>query len=168
MTLGHVLVCPRVHHLSAAQSLQDPQSRFLDFLSPFLEKYRQVFGDYVALEHGSTESMAGSACISHAHVHLLPMQLEPIVSRMLRDGLELEPIGSWADLASLADDNAPYFLAADRHRLLVARRPPRMPNQYFRLVIGAALGIPPEECDWAVIIRRQIFDETMKAWEMCP
>jgi diadenosine tetraphosphate (Ap4A) HIT family hydrolase len=165
MVLGHALVCPRLHYFSAAQSLQDPQCHYLDFLSPFLEQYQQVFGDYVVLEHGSTDSMSGSACISHAHLHVLPLQLDPIVNRMSADGLVLEEVGSWAGLADVGSDNAPYFLAADRESIVVARRAPRMPNQYFRTVIGVELDIPPEECDWAVVIRRHIFEQTLEAWE---
>lgn len=161
--VGHVLACPRAHYFSAADAIADPDSDFETFLHDFLQRYAQIFGRFTVLEHGSTATMP-TACISHAHVHVLPLSLEPIVRRMTNDNLRPHPLDSWQDVIDLYLGHSSYYLAADGERFFVAPPQQRMINQYFRVVAGAMVAIPPEECDWAVAIRQDIFYETMQRW----
>lgn len=110
---GHVLVCPRVHFYSIAQALHDDRgSGFLDFLQPFLQRYKLTFGGFSILEHGSTATMAGSACISHAHLHIVPLPLQSLVSKMREDGLHLIEYDGWEAVRDSLHAT-PYFLATD-------------------------------------------------------
>ncbi|MFJ1458104.1 hypothetical protein [Nocardia sp. N2S4-5] len=163
LTVGHVLACPRAHYFSAAEAIADPECDFAKFLDGFLRKYTQVFGRFTILEHGSTASMP-TACISHAHVHILPFALEPIIGRMGDDGLAPKRLDSWQQVVDLYMGRSPYYLAADGDHLFVAPPRRRMASQYLRVVAGAVLDIPPEECDWAVVIRHDIFYQTMQRW----
>lgn len=163
LVVGHVLVCPRMHYFSAAQAIADPECDFKMFLVGFLKIYADIFGRFVILEHGSTEAMR-SACISHAHLHVLPLALEPMVERMTDDGLPLSILDGWQEVAGLCIDRLPYYLASDGERFFVARPQRRMISQYLRVVAGASIAIPPEECDWAVVVRRELFHRTIHCW----
>jgi len=163
LVVGHVLVCPRRHYLSGAQALADPECDFRSFLDEFLRTYAGIFGRFVILEHGSTATMP-TACISHAHIHVLPLTLEPILRHMVRDGLSLARLDGWQDVADLCGDESPYYLAADGDRFFAARPQHRMVSQYFREVVGASVAIPREECDWAVVVRREVFHRTIECW----
>ncbi len=163
LVVGHVLVCPRKHYFSAAQAMSDPGCDFGSFLSDFLPVYESIFGRFAILEHGSTAEMLDS-CISHAHVHVLPLALEPIVRRIAGDGHSIFRLDGWKDVADLCTDQSPYYLAADGNRFFVARPPQRMASQYLRVVAGASIAIPPEECDWAVVVRQDVFHRTVQRW----
>ncbi|MFE3196082.1 hypothetical protein ACFXHA_44275 [Nocardia sp. NPDC059240] len=167
LTTGHVLVCPRLHYFNAAQAIADPACGFGVFLEGFLRKYVEVFGEFTILEHGSTRVMP-TACISHAHLHVLPMALEPIIRRMYRDGLSLNMLDGWGEVSDLVLDESPYYLAADSSRFFVAQPLQRMAGQYLRVVAGECISIPAEECDWAVVIRREIFHRTVQLWAAHP
>lgn len=163
LVVGHVLVCPRAHYFSAAQAIADPGCDFDVFLNGFLPLYTEVFGPFTILEHGSTRAMPTS-CISHAHLHVLPLALEPVAERMVGDGLSLALLDGWRGVADLCADESPYYLAADRDRVFVARPRFRMASQYLRVVAGASVEIPPEQCDWAVVVRHEIFHRTVQRW----
>ncbi|PXX71499.1 HIT domain-containing protein [Nocardia tenerifensis] len=163
LVVGHVLVCPRRHYLSGAQTLADPDCDFHAFLVRFLQLYTHIFGGFTILEHGSAPIMP-TACISHAHLHVLPLTVEPIIGRMSRDGLALSVLDSWQEVADLCVGDSPYYLAADGKRFFVARPRRRMMSQYLRVVAGASVAISPEECDWAVVVRREIFHRTIQCW----
>lgn len=163
LVIGHVLACPRSHYFSAAQTLSDPESDFRTFLVHFLRRYAEVFGEFTILEHGSTPVMP-TACISHAHLHILPLALEPITKRMTADGLSLSVLDSWEDVADLRLGESPYYLAADGNQFFVARPQQRTISQYLRVVAGASVAIPAEKCDWAVVVRREIFHRTLECW----
>ncbi|WP_194832891.1 HIT domain-containing protein [Nocardia sp. XZ_19_369] len=163
LTVGHVLVCPRRHYFSGAQTLADAECDFRVFLVKFLQRYAGIFGEFTILEHGSTATMP-TTCISHAHLHILPLALEPIIGRMSGDGLELSILDSWQQVADLCAGESPYYLAADGNRFFVARPQHRMINQYLRVVAGASVAMPPEECDWAIVVRREFFHRTLQCW----
>ncbi|MGW0252685.1 HIT family protein [Nocardia goodfellowii] len=163
LVVGHVLVCPRRHYYSAAEAIADTACGFQSFLGRFLHRYAQVFGDFTILEHGSTAAMP-TACISHAHLHVLPLALEPVINRMVDDGLSLALLDSWQGFSDLCIDESPYYLAADGNRFFIARPQQRMISQYLRVVAGASVAIPSEECDWALVVRREIFHQTIHRW----
>jgi hypothetical protein len=67
-----------------------------------------MFGEYVVFEHGpsKTEAASHGACISHAHLHLLPRADE--FSEKLMTSLKWEPLESLGALHHV--DGAPYAL----------------------------------------------------------
>jgi diadenosine tetraphosphate (Ap4A) HIT family hydrolase len=164
LTLGHSLVVPRQHYFNISETLAKDGDGYLPFLVEFLDRYEDVFGSYALFEHGSTIGMLSSACISHAHLHVLPMPLEPVLERLHSDGLTLTQLTGWDDVTKLDDEGLPYFLASDGARWFVALDPPVMPSQYLRIAIGATLHISPGECDWAVVIRKMVHKETLQIW----
>src|SRR5262249_3838102 len=73
LIIGHLLLLPRRHYLSFAQVLADRTSALEEVLSWLLPAYERTFGKAVILEHGSSRDMNHSACVSHAHWHLVPL-----------------------------------------------------------------------------------------------
>lgn len=74
LTLGHLLLISNRHYISFGQVVTDYADAVVAALDEIFPRYRVSFGEPVVMEHGSTNSMAGSACITHAHLHLLPLR----------------------------------------------------------------------------------------------
>jgi diadenosine tetraphosphate (Ap4A) HIT family hydrolase len=164
MMAGHCLLLPRHHFLSIAETLEDRSVEFASFLQSFTSKYGQIFGEYVLVEHGSTHGMNRSACVSHAHLHAVPLRAELILDEMTRDGLVFRDLAGWSDVGRLASGDLPYYLVAGASQVSVCVGPQRMQSQYFRIVVGRVLGISEGECDWSVVIRRGLLAETIERW----
>ena len=162
MVVGHILLVPKGHYLSFADLIRSGQAA-AEVYEEFSDVYREKFGTYVVLEHGST-SDSGSACINHAHLHFLPLEAAPLRDIMERDGLRFTKLTGLVSLASAVPEDAAYYLIASPNEMAVSLSA-GMPSQYFRLVIGELLGIPPEECDWAVVVRRSLLFATLQAWK---
>jgi diadenosine tetraphosphate (Ap4A) HIT family hydrolase len=164
LMLGHVLIVPRRHYLSVAETMAQLDVGFLEFMQEFLEKYRTIFGCVSLVEHGSTKEMNRSACISHAHLHVVPIEPAQILTEMQDDGLEFGEPFDWSTLPVIADHERPYYLVANEERVQVALHPKQMRSQYFRTVLGRILDIPREETDYSVVVRRDLLRATIDSW----
>jgi diadenosine tetraphosphate (Ap4A) HIT family hydrolase len=161
LCVGHLLIASNAHYLSFAEVLSDHGDEVVRFWKRVLERYAEVFGTPVVLEHGSFEGMDGSACITHAHWHVLPLALRDIDGIIKGDGLPATELGHVRELASLTGKSKPYFYCADGSRHLVYAATLRMPRQYLRSVAGRLLGIPDPEWDYAVVVRKEVLRRTL-------
>ncbi|MQY05182.1 HIT family protein [Actinomadura macrotermitis] len=162
LTRGHLLMVSNRHYVSFGQLMIDHADAAKTALADVLPQYKASFGEPVIMEHGSTNSMDGSACITHAHLHLLPLQLDQVHALMTLDGLSSTALGSISDLAELGHADLPYFYCSDAstHRVYGVAQP--MPRQYLRSVAGRLLGLDDPEWDYAVIVRKQLLRATVE------
>jgi diadenosine tetraphosphate (Ap4A) HIT family hydrolase len=158
---GHLLIASNAHYLSFAEVIRDHGDEVIRFRDRVLEQYTTIFGAPVVLEHGSFEGMDGSACITHAHWHVLPLALEDIDGIIRGDGLPVTEFGHVLELASAIEKAKPYFYCADGSRHLVYADALRVPRQYLRSVAGRLLGIPDPEWDYAVVVRKDLLRHTL-------
>lgn len=158
---GHILILSRAHHLNFAQVVEDYPSEFKELLNLLLPQYVQTFGRMTILEHGSAENMLNGACITHAHLHLLPISRQAVDETMESDGLHWTSFSSLQDLGKSPWTRSAYYLSGEESGFRLYGPTSGLPRQYLRSVVGAILGIPDPEWDWAVIVRRELLRETI-------
>ena len=161
LCVGHLLLVSRDHYLSFAEVMKDHGSEVKDVLERVLIQYRNAFGRHVVLEHGSSSDIDGSACITHAHWHLLPLEADAVHEILFMDDLPSTELPDQRDLATMVDQGRSYFYVGDssQHRLYGVGK--SMRRQYLRSVAGALLGIPDPEWDYALVVRKDAFHTTM-------
>lgn len=141
---GYVLICPTQHFTTIRDALSENPG-FLDFINTSLNLYRGRIGPYSFWEHGSGSSclVSRSACIDHAHLHVVPKQdfsLPP-------DGV-LFPELSEMDLDSEVLANGPYLLYGASDESIIVGPDPRV-SQYYRREWALLLGLP-DHWDYAL------------------
>ncbi len=161
LTSGHILILSRLHHLNFAQVVEAQPSEVKALLDLLLPQYVQAFGRMTILEHGSAENMANGACITHAHLHLLPILRQAVDESMESDGLHGESFLSLQDFGRPPWTTSAYYLSGAESGFRLYKPAPELPRQYLRSVAGAILGIPDPEWDWAVVVRRELLRETI-------
>lgn len=70
--MGHVLVTSKEHHLSVAAMGPEAIPEILTIMQVAIEK-SDIYAESLITEHGSTYDEEGGACITHAHVHIIPL-----------------------------------------------------------------------------------------------
>ncbi|MEU9557823.1 HIT family protein [Streptomyces fumanus] len=159
LCIGHLLLLPMEHYLSFAD-LVDRYHEELDAVLDVIEPlYCDTFGRLTILEHGSSEEMRASACISHAHWHLLPIDGHDVDSAITADSLHAATFTDLKEISAFA--GTPYFLCGTEgtYRIYDARNPIR--SQYLRSVAGRILGISTPLWDYALLVRRELLRETI-------
>lgn len=162
LTVGHLLLLPEAHYLSFGH-LDDAQlERVRGITTSLRAKYVATFGQMAVLEHGSSSEIP-SACVTHAHWHILPVEGSRVADLMIRDGLAAVRLSDFTDLKQFAAADQPYYYCYDGANHLVFDAQRRIRSQYLRSVVGAHLGIPEPEWDWSVVVRKDLLRETMTA-----
>jgi len=161
LAAGHLLLLSNRHYLSFGEVLSDHAEEVGEAFLHVFGKYAETFGDPVVLEHGSSRAMDGSACIAHAHLHLLPLRLGAVHEVMTSDGLSASELPGMDSLRIFGDQGLPYFYCGNRavHRVYGVSRVMR--RQYLRSVAGRLLGMADPEWDYAIVVRRQLLRATM-------
>jgi diadenosine tetraphosphate (Ap4A) HIT family hydrolase len=162
LTVGHLLVLPRKHYLSFATVIPRHLDELRDLLDWLLPRYRMTFGEPAILEHGSAENFDHSACITHAHWHVVPVDGTSIDQSMTDDGLTSTDLRDIADLNDPKWLNSAYFLLLYRDLCTVFQPQPTLRRQYLRSVISRPLRIPDPEWDYAVVVRKNYLRSTME------
>lgn len=163
LCVGHLLLASNNHYLSFAEVMNHHEVELKDALEQIFGQYKSTFGNPLILEHGSVHGMDGSSCITHAHLHLLPISLDAAHKVMVGDGLIPTEIGGIEALGAIATQGVPYFYGADQHRNILYGVSRSMRRQYLRSVAGALLGIPDPEWDYALVVRKDLLRITMAA-----
>lgn len=165
LTVGHLLVVPRTYVPSFAQLASDAWQEWEKLRNDLADAVGAAWGPALFYEHGSTGAMRGSACITHAHLQVVPMALD-LASEMRRDGLEVLAVRNQRDVRGAAE--RPYFYVelagGDAH--LAWADAPAMPSQYLRRLVARLLGLPDPAWDWGVVVNRQLLRETLKTFPM--
>lgn len=162
LTLGHLLLVSNRHYISFGQVVSDYADAVIAALAEIFPRYRASFGEPVVMEHGSTSGMAGSACITHAHLHLLPLRFHQVHALMTQDGLSSTTLGGIADLGQFGRADLPYFYCGDVATHKVYGVAQKRPRQYLRSVAGRLLSIDDPEWDYAVIVRKHLLRATLE------
>lgn len=159
LVVGHLLVVPVAHYLSFSELVGEHGAEVAGLLGDFLPRYRRVFGPPTILEHGSSADMTTSACVTHAHWHVLPVSAVRIHELIVADGLPFRELVGFADLAAFAGRS--YFYCSDGKFHRVYGIGGRMRSQYLRSLAGQVLGIPDPLWDYSLVVRRDYLRGTM-------
>jgi diadenosine tetraphosphate (Ap4A) HIT family hydrolase len=156
---GYVLVFPEQHVESTLRVSRDIGEAFNDLLYHTIDSLVALFGPVTVFEHGSCSrgDLRRSACLDHAHTHILP--------------------GFYGLSSAIVD---PHYgarnpisgaLAADLGYLLLDEPPDGQRygvdpgvSQYLRRCIAAKLGVP-DEWDYLMFPRLDNVRETVKVFQ---
>lgn len=162
LIIGHLLLLPKRHYLSFAQVLGEHARALEEVLLWLLPTYNETFGPPAILEHGSSKDTDHSACISHAHLHLLPVDGNHVDAVMTQDGLIPTDLVSLRDLGQQPWIDSSYLFHSCSARHRVYKPLDGMRRQYIRSVVGRILSMNDPEWDHAVIVRRELLRTTMR------
>ncbi len=114
---GSLLIVPVAHVETLASLPPDHLSELAALLEQVQCKLRD-FGQPVFFEHGSTQEVAGSCGIFHAHLHVVPLpaRLEP--QKLLPSATD--SFGSLPAALSALHHSPHYLLAGDSTRTVIA------------------------------------------------
>ena len=127
-----------------------------------------TFGEPLILEHGSSAGQESHACITHAHLHFLPVDGGLVDDLLIGDGLTYQDLGSFDELILPPWPSSAYFLRMYRGECRVYRPSGEQKRQYLRSVVGAVLAIEDPEWDYAVVKRKADLRETMRRVDHWP
>ncbi len=168
LVLGHLLLLPSNHHLSFAQVLSLHQDEVRGLLDEFIPLYRETFGEPLILEHGSSAGQESHACITHAHLHFLPVDGDAVDDLLIRDGLFHRDLDSLGELTLAPWPSSAYFLRVYRGKVRVYLPTGAQKRQYLRSIVGAVLAIEDPEWDYAVVMRKRDLRETLRMVDYWP
>jgi diadenosine tetraphosphate (Ap4A) HIT family hydrolase len=163
---GHLLIIPRAHLLSFGAVPEKNREE----LSALVAKVRNIlskcYSPPVIMEHGSSASSDGGACISHAHLQVFPGAID---MRKPLSCFRVARIVSFWELAAWSQRGEPYvFFQNQRDEMFVADHIEDIQKQFIRIEIAKRIGVPDSQWDW----RKNIFYENLyetvptlqKAW----
>ena len=162
LVAGHLLVVPRVDVPAFAALSSTAWQDWEDFRETLFTALAAHWTNPVSLEHGSTESMQGGACISHAHLHLLPAEID-VVSEIRADGIQLSEINDQRDIPARPGEERPYLYAgaADGSAGFAWVDQIQIPRQYVRKLAARALGLGDPDWDWEAVVDRALLRSTV-------
>ena len=162
---GHVLVVSR-SYFPSFRALPPAWWPELEQLLARLDYALSLaFGTPLVLAHGSSSRLQSSPCVSHAHLHLLPAEVD-LAPDLRRRGFVPQTIGSLRELNALsARDHAYVCWGGVGGAIEVAEveSGDGIPRQYLRRELAAALG--SEGWDWGVPAPPELLRITVR--ELC-
>lgn len=160
---GHILVIPRVEVPSFAALSGEAAAEWPSLKSKLSQRLTDLWSPPTVFEHGSSPDMVGSACITHAHLHLIPGDLR-LDDALRDDELVVHRVAGHEEISGAIGPGRPYFYVEDPHgsSVVAAADHPRRPNQYLRRLAAHALGLPPDRFDWNVHVDRSLLRETLE------
>lgn len=147
---GYVLLVPHAHVGSVGELSEDGAREIYDAAWEVAERVRHEFGgEIVVLEHGSSGAEAdisGGACITHAHVHLFPLDrgTDP-TAFLVRDS---KCIADISQLRQVARNKRNYYYCAWSSVSGHLHADPDLKHQHARRVWAGLLG-KSDEWDWS-------------------
>jgi diadenosine tetraphosphate (Ap4A) HIT family hydrolase len=162
LVTGHMLLIPVDHVLNFGHVITDSREELEALLSQILPLYRKAFGRIAIVEHGSSSATNSSACITHAHWHLLPVNGAEMMRLIEGDGREPILFEDLQYLAELAARDLSYLYCFDDRIHKVYAVGEALPRQYPRSVAGRILGIEDPLWDWAITVRKELLRDTIR------
>lgn len=159
IAVGHVLVSPN-EHVNIAQNLKPKQNKdFVRLLGWVANCLSDRVGPITIFEHGAPHlsGIRRSACIDHAHIHVVPG------SFALRETVKLEDEQEYSSIEEFYSGPAPfdgYVMFAEPGDQVVVGRDVGQP-QFLRQKIFATLG-RPEAWDYALFPNEEAVAKTIE------
>jgi diadenosine tetraphosphate (Ap4A) HIT family hydrolase len=148
---GYLLLITTRHVVSFSQLDEEQLSNVERFVGLSTRQLSGLFDEYLVFEHGAVScgrSLHG-ACVSHAHLHLIPAARR--VERALSSVVSWEPITGLADVIRLRESG--YLMYGTQGRYYVSRYVPTS-GQWIRRRVFEWLALETH-WDWAAYSGRQ-------------
>ena len=158
LSAGYMILAPRGHYLRFAE-LGVKSLREAQMIMQVATEALAELGPYVIFEHGSgSRADRGSACVVHAHLHLLPVPDPERVHAELEGRFDSTDLSGLAGISSLRCEEPYLFVSSPEKR--AAYHGAAMESQLIRKLAASQLGID-EEWNWRTHPRREQFLETL-------
>jgi diadenosine tetraphosphate (Ap4A) HIT family hydrolase len=158
LTNGHVMVVPRVHVTSIKQLPVDVLSRLPEILESTLRISGTNLSDVLIWEHGVGCGRNGGCGVSHAHLHILPIQGAAEIARTLAENWQTSVPCSIADYHEQSSMNNSYLFWQSGHEGWLYESED-IPSQHLRRLIAMRLSL--RSWDWKELSRWDVFRETL-------
>ncbi|MET0118870.1 MAG: hypothetical protein ABW090_15715 [Sedimenticola sp.] len=146
LLVGHLLITPIAHKLSFGAMEPELRSELDELLVETLDILNESGRRTVILEHGSAPTHDAGACIEHAHLQILPADIdfdEALTKYRPR------PVGSLWETEKWSSRNCPYlYFQNATGEMVVADRLDGLPKQFIRQVAASALGMHLANLSW--------------------
>ena len=156
--VGHLLVVPKRHVLCLARL----DGHEVEDLGDLLHQLVATLGGLApraTLEHGSDSSAEGGGCVSHAHLHLVPLLVDG--PRML-SGFRTREVTSFAEFDEAVPADIPYlFVGNVNGRGLIATELVGLARQFIRIELARSTGVPGMAWDWRRHVRVSELEDTV-------
>ena len=154
---GHVMIVPKAHILCYGAVEAAAWDEFLDIVNTTRAIIGQHYGPSVILEHGTRSVDDVADHVSHAHLHIVPADID------IRDSLvnfntttiaRLSDLSNWA-----ARDEAYIYFESCAGERMVADRIVDIKRLFIRSEIARRIGLPDPLWDW----RRHILSDNLRS-----
>lgn len=158
ITRGHLLIIPREHYLSFGAVPQEQRPECDALISETIGVLTSFYSPPIIMEHGSSNCLHGGACIAHAHLQVVPCNID-ILPAMHKFGPRM--LMDFWHMSELAASDKPYlYLRNQKGDMYVAENIAGIEKQFIRKEIGIRMNIPYPEWDWRLNKRLQLLHET--------
>jgi ATP adenylyltransferase len=139
LAAGYLMILPRAHYLSVASLPPTLLRDLIDLKSEVRRVIAERFADPIFFEHGpSTSKGGGGSCVDHAHIHVLPTQIDLVpVLRSRHQGLQ--NIRSIEQLREFRGTD--YVFYEDQNGEMYSTHVTSLPGQYVRRVLAQNMGL---------------------------
>lgn len=160
LVAGHLLIVPRTNVPSFAAMPPEAWPDWERLRERLMLALAERWTSPAILEHGSTHQMEGGACITHAHLHVVPLDGD-ILAEMREDGLSFQRVADQRDV--IAEKERPYLYYERAEEAWFTWADDRqIPRQYIRRVVSRMLGQTADAWDWGVVVQRELLRQTVR------
>lgn len=140
---GWLLVIPKAHQLSIADTPEESRAEFEHVLRVAGEAVHQRFGPPTVFEHGAARPGTAWGCgIDHAHLHLLPLPFDLVAATQRRLPLVWNARVRPTSICSWGADGPYVALRGPTEDAWSVIHPETIERQFVRRVIADELGTP--------------------------
>jgi diadenosine tetraphosphate (Ap4A) HIT family hydrolase len=155
---GHLLIVPREHYLAFGAIPLELRCECDALVSETVDILARSYSPPIIMEHGSSTCHSGGACVEHAHLQIVPCDIDILPAMQKFTPRKLTDF--W-HLSKLASANMPYLYLCDQaHCMYVADDISGIEKQFIRKEIGTRMNIPYPEWDWRQNKRLPLLHET--------
>jgi Diadenosine tetraphosphate (Ap4A) hydrolase and other HIT family hydrolases len=145
MVPGYFLALSRRHVDAVADLDADEIADTYSWVSRLTQTWERWFGEYMVVEHGSCPGVKTGSCITHAHLHLVPL------ARTLAPTLLASRDVTWREISgprALGSFKGSGYVSLQTSDGLWASSDICLPSQWLRQQIAEKLQL--EVWDWAL------------------
>lgn len=158
---GHLLIIPREHLLSFGSVPTEQRVELERFISKIAGVLSEHYSPPTIMEHGSSSRSHGGKTVSHAHLQVFPGDID------IREALSrfrLVRISAFWDIAdwSSRDEAYSFFWSLNGDMFVADGIEGIIPQQFFRIEIAKAIGLPGDLWDWRKTILREHLETTVE------
>lgn len=165
LTVGHLLIVSKKHY----QGYGNASLETLNSVNYFLEYYKHKIGErnYTIFEHGATTAYHAGASIDHAHIHIVPLEvnMKKELEKEFEKGVRCDLLG----LKEFAEKGKSYlFFKAGWDMQGYAYSVGKIESQYLRKLANQFMQKKPD-FNWERTYKKEIayleFQKTLAWWK---